>query len=579
MSEDPQIEPLLERWEDLRQEGREVSAEELCRDHPELLKPLKRWIAVLKSTEWLTKDDSADNDEEKPWPELPRTLGRYRLDELIGTGGFGQVWKGFDPELQRVVALKVPRPDRISSPDQAQKFLEEARKVAQLKHPGIVPVHDVGRDGEWFFIVSDFIEGENLAERILRNRPGWEESARLVADAAEILQHAHQQGFIHRDIKPANILLDRQGRPYLTDFGIAISGDERSQGTTDAAGTLRYMAPEQVAESTSHVDCRSDIYGLGVVLYELFTGQRPFSASDTVDLRNAILAGQPTPPRTINPSVPVGLERIGLKAMAKEPGARYATAADFAAALRAAIKPRLRTHWIAAGVVVIGLLTILAVVYSKWPMSSGSVQQADAAPKPQPVLVETPTGGAVDLLRLIDPEKDTIKGNWKITNGELHSTADEISHIRIPYDPPDEYTLTVVAVRKTMLQFDRGTFGLGLVGNRNQFLVQFDLFNGMTRLPGTKSSHQGVASHQGVVFKQGKPRTVVCTCRRDSVVVQVDGKKLLEWRGDYSTLSAEGSGTPDKRSLRIVSRNSHFVISKIELTVLPGASNTSQRPK
>ena len=161
MSEDPQIEQLLEHWEDLRQEGREVSAEELCHDHLELLKPLKRWIAVLKSTDWLTKDDSSDDrQEEEAWPELPRTLGRYRLDELIGTGGFGQVWKGFDPELQRIVAIKVPRPDRISSPDQAQKFLEEARKVAKLKHPGIVPVHDVGRDGDWFFIVSDFIDGE-----------------------------------------------------------------------------------------------------------------------------------------------------------------------------------------------------------------------------------------------------------------------------------------------------------------------------------------------------------------------------------------------------------------------------------
>ena len=186
------------------------------------------------------------------------------------------MWKGFDPELQRVVAIKVPRPDRISSPDQAQKFLEEARKVAQLKHPGIVPVHDVGRDGDWFFIVSDFIDGENLAQRISRDRPGWEESARLVADVAEILQHAHQQGFIHRDIKPANILLDGQGRPYLTDFGIAISGDDQGRGTTDTAGTLRYMAPEQVAETVSQIDCRSDIYGLGVVLYELLTGQRPF---------------------------------------------------------------------------------------------------------------------------------------------------------------------------------------------------------------------------------------------------------------------------------------------------------------
>jgi hypothetical protein len=391
---------------------------------------------------------------------------------------------------------------------------------------------------------------------------------------AEILQHAHQQGFIHRDIKPANILLDGQGRPYLTDFGIAISGDNQGRGTTDTAGTLRYMAPEQVAETTSHIDCRSDIYGLGVVLYELLTGQRPFTASDTVDLRNAILAGQLTPPRTINPAVPIALERVCLMTMAKEPGARYATATDLSVALRATTRrPGIRSIWIAA-LVLVGLLATLAFFYSKRSVPSGSV--GVAAPTPPPVLIETPVGGTVDLLRLIDPEKDTTKGTWKITNGELHSTADEISHITIPYELPEEYSLTVVAVRKTMLQYDRGTFGLGLVGNGHQFLVQFDLFNDLTRLPGIKGSHDGVASHRGIVFKQGKPRTIVCTCRHNSLVVQVDSEKFLEWHGDYSTLSAEGSGTSDKRSLRIVCRNSHFVISKIELTVISGTGKTAR---
>jgi serine/threonine protein kinase len=566
MTEDPRLEQLLERWEDLRQEGREVSAEELCRDQPELLKPLKRWIAVLKSTDWLVRDDSSDDGQDEPWPELPRTLGRYHLDELIGTGGFGQVWRGFDPVLRRVVAVKVPRPDRISSADQAQRFLEEARKVAQLKHPGIVPVHDVGRDGDWFFIVSDFIDGENLAQRIERDRPGWEESARLIADVAEILEHAHQQGFVHRDIKPANILLDGQGRPYLTDFGIAISGDGRGRGTADTAGTLGYMAPEQA--TASHIDRRSDIYGLGIVLYELLTGQRPFAASDTVDLRNAILAGQPIPPRRINPTIPIALERVCLKAMAKEPGARYPTAADLATALRAAIKrPRTGTLWLAAGLLVIGLLAALVLGYSKWSMPPKTTEQP-------PVVIETSVGGTVDLLPLIDPKKDTTKGMWRIANGELHSASDEISHIRIPYDLPNEYVLTVVATRKTMIQHDRDTFGIGLVGNGHQFLVQIDLFNDLTRLPDINGSHDGVASHQGVVFNQGKERTIVCICRRDSLVVQADGNNLLEWQGDYSDLSPEGSRTFDGRYLRLVCRNSHFAISKVELTVISGTGKT-----
>jgi hypothetical protein len=128
---DPKLEQLLEEWEDLRHEGREVSAEELCQNCPELLNELKQRIVVLKSMDWLLESDSSEEQEgiaNAAWKELPRTLGRYRLDELVGTGGFGQVWKGFDPELQRTVAIKVPRPDRLASSDQADKFLAEARK-------------------------------------------------------------------------------------------------------------------------------------------------------------------------------------------------------------------------------------------------------------------------------------------------------------------------------------------------------------------------------------------------------------------------------------------------------------------
>ena len=347
-----ELDQLLEHWEDLRQEGREVSAEELCRKCPELLKPLKRRIAALKAMDWLAKDSDDDDEADDAWQQLPRTLGRYRLDELVGTGGFGQVWKGFDPELQRTVAIKVPRPDRIASPDQSDKFLEEARKVAQLKHPGIVPVYDVGRDGNWLFIVSDFIDGENLADRIARARPDWRESARLMAEVADILQYAHEQGFVHRDIKPANILLDGHGKPYLTDFGIAISGNQEKPRGTDTAGTLAYMSPEQV-EGLNPIDPRADIYGLGVVLYELLTGRKPFAANNPVDLRSAILSQQPVPPRTINASIPVELDRICLKVLGKEPGNRYPTATDLAVALRKAIASRRATRiaWIAGLVV------------------------------------------------------------------------------------------------------------------------------------------------------------------------------------------------------------------------------------
>jgi serine/threonine protein kinase len=157
-------------------------------------------------------------------------------------------------------------------------------------------------------------------------------------------------------------LLDRQGRPYLTDFGIAISGNLAGQRTTDTMGTLRYMAPEQLAETANY---RSDIYGLGVVLYELLTGERPFAATDTVDMRNAVVTGQPMPPRRVNPNIPAALERACLRAMAKEPGDRYATATEFAAALRL-VSSRRRTTWILGGMAAIAATTVLVFGLWKW---------------------------------------------------------------------------------------------------------------------------------------------------------------------------------------------------------------------
>ena len=167
----------------------------------------------------------------------------------------------------------------------------EARKVARLRHPNIVPVHDVGREGSNCFIVGEWIEGTNLAVRIRDDRPDHRESARIVAEVADALAHAHAAGFVHRDIKPANILIDPQGRAYLTDFGIAVVEEDLLRDVT-AAGTLPYMAPEQLGEGLGPVDHRADLYSLGVVLYELLTGRRPFRATSPMELREQILEGR-----------------------------------------------------------------------------------------------------------------------------------------------------------------------------------------------------------------------------------------------------------------------------------------------
>ncbi len=211
------------------------------------------------------------------WTEPPRTLGRFELREVVGRGTFGAVYRAYDTGLDRVVAVKVPGPGQLTGDREAARFLREARHAARLRHPGIVPVHEVGRVDGTCFLVSGFIAGTTPAERRARGPMSPREAARI----AEALEYAHGQGIIHRDIKPSNILLDAQGNPYLTDFGSARHVEAEPTASTDGrlCGTPAYMAPEQVQGGDARGDVRSDIYGLGVVLYELLTGEVPFRGS------------------------------------------------------------------------------------------------------------------------------------------------------------------------------------------------------------------------------------------------------------------------------------------------------------
>jgi tetratricopeptide (TPR) repeat protein len=327
MTDDELLADLMLRWEELHEQGREPSADELCRDCPHLASRLAERIHALKVTAWMDRpDDRGTDDPDPPGPTAPRTLaGRYRLDEKIAEGGFAQVWKGFDSELRRAVAVKLPKPGRLVS---TERFMAEARRAAGLKHPGVVPVFDVGRDGETCFIVSEFVEGGSLADRIATSRPNGQESARLVAEVAETLAYAHRQGFIHRDIKPGNILIDRHGRALLADFGIARSPDDGAESGAVSFGTLAYMSPEQV--EGQGVDHRSDIYSLGVVLYELLTRQLPHQSADPVGLRREIVSGNVAQ----LPAVSKELRSICLKCLARKSSDRYEDAGKLAADLR-----------------------------------------------------------------------------------------------------------------------------------------------------------------------------------------------------------------------------------------------------
>ncbi len=321
---------LLVRWENAQAQDHTVALEDLCRDCPAQADALQREADKLRQMAWLNEPvvdalstTAGRAHRASPDVALPRVLAdRYRLDAWVGEGGFGIVYQGFDTWLERPVAVKVPRVDRTVSGAEVDLCRLEARKVARLRHPHIVSVHDVGRDGGTCFIVSEWIDGESLALRIRRQRPTFNEAARIVSEVADALEEAHRSGFVHRDVKPSNILLDGRDQTYLTDFGIA-AVEEELLGADKQPGTPPYMAPEQWDDALGPVDHRADVYAAGVVLYELLTGQRPFEAPSVVELRTKVLHQNPQPVRALEPAVPPALERICVRCLEKDRNARY----------------------------------------------------------------------------------------------------------------------------------------------------------------------------------------------------------------------------------------------------------------
>jgi hypothetical protein len=390
-----QFHDLLDRWEELREQGHEPGVEELCRDAPHLAERLREWTSVLKTADWMCRraDEIADETlgeagvltaEEK---DRHRTLGEYARLEELGGGGMGRVFKAVHRKMNRAVAVKLLPESLVQSPDSVERFRREVRALARLSHPNVVAVHDAGEAGGTHFYVMDLVDGEDLGRLVKDNGPmPVEQALDCLLQAARGLEYAHAQGVVHRDIKPSNLILDRDGTVKILDLGIArfqplpsteTAGEQDLTRTGCVLGTIDYMAPEQ-AMNTRLADHRADIYSLGCTLYFLLTGQ-PLFDGETVMER--IVAHRERPARSLReacPSVPKWLNAVFRKMVAKRPEDRYQSVTALVADLAQRSAP---PSWRRFRIVAMTALLLAVVAGSVWLTTT--VYRGEKSQEPQ----------------------------------------------------------------------------------------------------------------------------------------------------------------------------------------------------
>ncbi len=344
-------------------DGRTPDIDRAAGDHPELASELRELWAVAQVAQLvrspgaskptvslseqihITPNATGEITIQDGLAAMPREFGDFELLQVLGRGGMGVVYKARQKSLDRIVALKMVREAHLATDDERARFRTEAEAAARLKHPNIVTVYEVGAVSGQAYLCMEFVGGQTLAEKVRAQGPlPAQEAARLVAEIARAVHHAHSQGILHRDLKPSNILVpgtmnqpeNAVRAPKVTDFGLAKRIDEAQSLTRTGAviGTPSYMAPEQAA-GRKDLTPAADVYSLGAVLYELLTGRPPFQAAHPIDTLMLVLEQEPAPPHTLNRLVDRELEMICLKCLQKPPGLRYSSAAALAADLEA----------------------------------------------------------------------------------------------------------------------------------------------------------------------------------------------------------------------------------------------------
>ncbi len=350
---DERLARLLASLVDDQRAGRSVKISVLVKQHPDLADELPALWAAVQLAEGLASSRGSINTLDQIPPAIanitplrePVDFGDYTLLAELGRGGMGVVYQARQKSLGRIVALKRILRGELATPADLARFRAEALAVARLDHPNIVPLYEVGEvDGQPYFTMK-YVAGTTLAQKLATGPMAGHEAAELLAPVCDAVHLAHTHGILHRDLKPSNILLDVEGRPHVTDFGLAkrvASGEASLPGATTMSGAIvgtpSHMAPEQAVGDSERLGPAADIYSLGTVLYQMLTGRPPFQAASPVDTVLLLLEQEPLPPRLLNARADSELELIALKCLQKPPELRYATAQALADDLRAYLR-------------------------------------------------------------------------------------------------------------------------------------------------------------------------------------------------------------------------------------------------
>lgn len=514
--------------------------------------------------------------------EMPQQLGNFVIEVELGHGGMGVVYRAFDKEMKRTVAIKVMKEDRIDSQEAVERFRREIRLLGNLNHENIVRAFHTHVDESTHtrYLVMEFVEGVELETLVRRiGRLPVADACELIRRALMGLQHAHENDLIHRDLKPANLMLTKKGEVKVLDLGLA-----RPQSLSDAEqgfrltqdgqwlGTPHYMSPEQ-GMVKNDIDGRSDIYSLGCTLYKLLTGETPFGNDEGATVLSILIqhANAEFPLITkVRPEIPKGLVRILGQMVAKSPENRISSAAEVAHLLEPYCKGSnlhgLYQAYLSGGFEEAASPSKRKPLWALWillPLAAALVLWAVFLRFPP-----EPQDQATDLLAAIDLDRDRVQGTWELKSGVLSSSEkDPIASLRLPQTMPDEFELEITAQRRS---------GDDLMFVHQSQETPFALaFSAKVSEAGDISKKTEDPSPDESVFEKGwdvynpSPQTLVFRVKKDHLVVERDGQTLID-QTRYSELPKDLAGVSDQPGFILVTKESKYEFSRIRLTPLQG---------